>query len=102
MKCHGPNCRNELVKATTGRPPRYCSDACKQAAYRNRKWEREQPKRLADELHQLARQVERTLNHAEHSYSALSRTKVDAMAIATLIHTAAEAVCPSRLDASWL
>lgn len=30
------SCRSPLPVATRGRLPRYCSDACKQAAYRNR------------------------------------------------------------------
>lgn len=37
IKCANPQCRNETTEEHTGRHKRYCSDACKQAAYRDRK-----------------------------------------------------------------
>lgn len=37
IKCSNPQCRNETTEEHTGRHKRYCSDACKQAAYRDRK-----------------------------------------------------------------
>jgi hypothetical protein len=36
MKCARDECPNLVEKASTGRPGRYCSDACKQKAYRVR------------------------------------------------------------------
>ena len=37
IKCSNPQCRNETTEEHTGRHKRYCSDKCKQAAYRDRK-----------------------------------------------------------------
>ena len=37
IKCANPQCRNETTEEHTGRHKRYCSDACRQAAYRDRK-----------------------------------------------------------------
>jgi len=37
IKCANPNCQGETTEEHTGRHKRYCSDACKQAAYRDRK-----------------------------------------------------------------
>lgn len=37
IKCSNPKCQNIALDEHTGRHKRYCSDACKQAAYRDRK-----------------------------------------------------------------
>lgn len=37
MNCKNPNCTEEVEQLTTGRRKVYCSDACKQEMYRNRK-----------------------------------------------------------------
>lgn len=37
VKCANPKCQNIALDEHTGRHKRYCSDACKQAAYRDRK-----------------------------------------------------------------
>lgn len=38
--CAAPGCREPLERCGTGRPRRYCSDACRQHAYRNRERQR--------------------------------------------------------------
>lgn len=37
IKCAYSQCQNESIEEHTGRHKRYCCDACKQAAYRDRK-----------------------------------------------------------------
>ena len=36
IKCSRPGCHNTALDDSTGRHKRYCSDKCKQAAYRDR------------------------------------------------------------------
>lgn len=36
IKCSRPGCTNTALDENTGRHKKYCSDACKQAAYRDR------------------------------------------------------------------
>jgi hypothetical protein len=37
IKCANPKCQNTALDEGTGRHKKYCSDKCKQAAYRDRK-----------------------------------------------------------------
>ena len=34
--CAGPGCENPVVRAATGRPARFCSDACRSRSHRRR------------------------------------------------------------------
>ena len=47
MTCHAPNCANPLPARTGGRPAKFCSPTCKQAAYRARDRRRKHPRKLA-------------------------------------------------------
>jgi hypothetical protein len=48
--CKGPACTRTLASQPTGRPPRYCSHACRQAAYRERLRIAEQARERAAQL----------------------------------------------------
>lgn len=52
MKCAVETCENEARVSTTGRPGKYCSDACKQRGYRNRK-EQQRNKRMREQRSRL-------------------------------------------------
>ena len=54
--CARNGCPHEVTQNTTGRPGKYCSAACKQTDYRDRKWERDQQaERIAYQHAQEAR-----------------------------------------------
>lgn len=50
--CAIPDCENEVIWSGKGRKPKYCSDACKQEAFRNRK-ESIRNKRLREQRSKL-------------------------------------------------